>query len=136
MKEKAKILVVEAERIVAEDIRRSLENGGYTVSAIVPSGEEAIEKIKELEPDLVMTEIVLLGKLDGIETTEKIRSSFDIPVVYLTSLADPKTVERIKKSRPSGYILKPFEDRELRDVVDTAMDRYRYSKKKGSSPHS
>ena len=118
---KAQIMVVEDEGIVSEDIQKSLQNLGYTVSAAVDSGEEALVKAAESPPDLVLMDIVLKGELDGIETAAQIRSRFNIPIIYLTAYTDVKTLERAKMTEPFGYIVKPFEDRELRTAVEMAL---------------
>ncbi len=120
----ADILIVEKERIVAEDIRRSLQNLGYSVSAVVSSGDEALQKIKENLPDLILVDIVLKGDMDGIEAAEAIRSQFNVPVVYLTAYTDENLLRQAKMTEPSGYIVKPFEDRELHIVIETALRRH------------
>ncbi len=108
--EVAQILVVEDERITANDIKYSLEKVGHHVPAMVSTGEDAIEKAGEFRPDLVLMDIKLEGKIDGIEAAEAIRSKFAIPVIYLTCYSDENTIERVKTSQPSAYILKePFE---------------------------
>jgi len=109
---KTEILIVEDERITAEDIRLSLGGLGYAVTGMASSGEEAIRKAKELHPDLVLMDIVLGGDMDGIEAAKRIRARFNIPVVYLTAYADEKTLERAKVTQPFGYILKPFDDKQ------------------------
>ncbi|WP_318728245.1 ATP-binding protein [Roseofilum sp. Guam] len=118
-----KILVVEDERIIAMDIRNSLQRMGYAVVGIVSSGEKALEKVPEVKPDLVLMDIVLKGEMDGIEAGKKIIHNFKIPVVYLTSHTDPKTLERAKKTNPFGYIVKPFEERDLNTTLDIALAR-------------
>ncbi|MBW2204117.1 MAG: response regulator, partial [Deltaproteobacteria bacterium] len=110
---KAEILIVEDDGVVARDIQNRLENLGFEVYAIVPSGEKAIQKAKEDSPDLVLMDIMLKGEMDGTVAAEQIRSQFDIPVVYLTAYADKGVLERAKVTEPFGYIIKPFEDREL-----------------------
>ena len=100
-----KILVVEDEVIVAEDIASSLKKQGYAVTAIVTTGEEAIQKAAETQPSLIVMDIVLEGDMDGVTAAEKIRNYFNIPTVFLTAYADPKTLERAKKADPIGYIL-------------------------------
>lgn len=121
MGKKAKILIVDGERIIAEDIRKSLESFGHTVLAVVLSGEEALKEAEEQKPDLVLTEITLRGELDGIETAKQIRSNLNVPVVYLTALSDKKTVERVRKFKPSGYVLKPFKEKELQVIIENAL---------------
>jgi len=118
---KAQILIVEDERIVAEDIKQSLESLGYIVCAVASSGEEAIKKAEEYNPDLVLMDIVLKGEMDGIEAATKIRSHFKIPIVYLTAYADEKTLERAKLTEPFGYIIKPFDERELHTAIEIAF---------------
>ncbi len=108
--EVAQILVVEDERITAKDIKYSLEKVGHHVPAMVSTGEDAIKKAREFKPDIVLMDIKLEGKVDGIEAAETIRSKFAIPVIYLTCYSDQDTIERVKTSQPSAYILKePFE---------------------------
>jgi len=129
MKQRTIILVVEDERIVAEDIQRSLGNIGYTVSDVVSSGIEALKHIEEVRPHLVLMDIVIRGEMNGIETAETIRSQFDIPVVYLTAYADESTLEKAKVTEPFGYILKPFNDRELQSTIEMALYKHRMEKK-------
>ena len=126
---KKHILVVEDERIVAEDIRRSLENLGYAVTAVVSSGEEALQKAAEENPDLVLMDIVLKGDMDGIEAAQVMNSRFNIPVVYLTAYADDRRLQRAMVTGPYGYILKPFEDRELRTTIEMALYKFNMEKK-------
>ena len=123
--EKIKILVVEDESIIAEDIRRSLENLGYSVPSVVSSGETAINKAKEERPDLVLMDIMLKGKMDGIEAAGKIRSEFNIPIVYLTAYGDDNILARAKITEPFGYLIKPFKDRELKINIEIALYKYR-----------
>ncbi len=122
---RTEILIVEDERITAEDIRLSLGGLGYSVTGMASSGGEAIKKAGELHPDLVLMDIVLGGDMDGIEVAEQIRARFNIPVVYLTAHADEKTLERAKVTQPFGYILKPFDGRELRTSIEMALYRHR-----------
>jgi len=122
---KKHILIVEDERIVAVDIKMGLKRLGYSICGIAYSGEEAIKKAEETRPDLVLMDIVLEGEMDGIKAAAKIRSRFNIPVVYLTAYADKKTLERAKKTEPFGYIIKPFEDRELDSVIEIALYKHK-----------
>ncbi len=121
---KKRIMVVEDEGITAMRIQRSMEDMGYTVTSIVISGEEAIEKAEEDKPDLVVMDILLSGKMNGIEAAGKINSRFNIPVVYLTAYSDEKMIKTIKKTEPLGYIIKPFDERELRIVVEIAFYKH------------
>ena len=125
---KNKILVVEDESIVAEDLRRSLEKMEYTVTGIVYSGEDAIKKAGETRPDLVLMDIMLQGKMDGIEAAGKIRSDFDIPVVYLTAYGDESIQERAKITEPFGYIIKPFKERELKINIEIGLYKHHIEK--------
>ncbi len=125
----AAILVVEDERIVAEDIQKSLEGLGYTISAVVSSGKEAIKRAQEDNPDLVLMDIVLKGKMDGIEAAKHIYSEYNIPVVYLTAYADEKKLQRAKVTEPYGYLLKPFEDKELHIAIEIALYKHEMEKK-------
>ena len=122
---KKQILIVEDERIVADDIKMSLEKLGYAVPAVVCSGEEAVKKAEELRPDLVLMDIVLEKKMNGIDAASIIRSRLDIPIVYLTAYSDKKTIEKAKESEPFGYILKPFDDRELHSSIEIALYRHK-----------
>ncbi|BDZ68426.1 GGDEF domain-containing response regulator [Methanobacterium ferruginis] len=124
-----KILIVEDESIVAMDIKHRAEGLGYLVTAITPSGEEALEHVAENTPDLVLMDIVLKGEMDGIEAAQKIRDAYDIPVVYLTAYSDERTLKRAKITEPFGYIIKPFEDRELHSAVEVALYKHQMESK-------
>ncbi|MEE8469924.1 MAG: PAS domain S-box protein [Dehalococcoidia bacterium] len=126
---KAQILVVEDEGIVAEEIRGKLAALRYGVPAVAVSGKEAIEKAEETRPDLVLMDIKLKGDLDGVEAAERIRARFDIPVVYLTAYADADTLRRAKKTEPFGYILKPFEDKDLSTSIEVALYKHKMEKR-------
>ena len=118
------IMIVEDERIVAMDIKSSLENLGYSVSAIAASGETALERVAETQPDLVLMDIQLKGEMDGVKAAEQIRDNFNIPVIYLTANADNQTLQRAKITEPYGYILKPFEEKELNISIEMAMYKH------------
>ena len=124
-----KILVVEDESIVAMDIKHRLENMGYIVPAITSSGEEAVEKASETNPDLVLMDIVLKGEMDGIDAAQQIKDNLDIPVVYLTAYSDERTLKRAKITGPFGYIIKPFEDRELHSAIEVALYKHEMESK-------
>ncbi|WP_243439111.1 HD domain-containing phosphohydrolase [Fundidesulfovibrio soli] len=119
-----RILVVEDEAIVALDIRNRLTHLGYQVVAMVSTGEEAVARSGDMRPDLVLMDIMLPGGMDGIEAATLIRENFDIPVVYLTAYADQQTLARAKITNPFGYIIKPFEDRELQTTIEMAVYKY------------
>jgi len=121
----AKILVVEDEGIIAQDIKNCLENLGYEVPEVVFTGREAIDRVPDVKPDLVLMDIVLKGDMDGIETAAEIRNRFNIPIVYLTAYEDDKTLKRAKLTEPLGYILKPFEERYLRSSIEMALYKHK-----------
>ena len=110
------------------DIQRRLKNLGYIVPVVVSSGEEAITKVRENNPDLVLMDINLYGEMDGIEATSKIHSFSDIPIIYLTAYTDEKTLERAKITEPYAYIIKPFKDRELQINIEIAFYKNRMEK--------
>ena len=122
---KMNILVVEDERIVAEDIKMRLQKLGYAVPGVAFSGEEAVKKAENMQPDLVLMDIVLEKKMSGIEAASIISSRFNIPIIYLTAYADNKTLERAKITEPFGYILKPFEDREVYTTIEMALYKHK-----------
>jgi len=121
----AKILIVEDERIVAKDIENCLKELGYIVSATIASGRGAIQKVEETRPDLVLMDIHLRGDMDGTEAAQHIRDNFNIPIVYLTAYSDEKTFERAKITEPFGYVLKPFDERELYTAIEIALSRHK-----------
>jgi PAS domain S-box-containing protein len=120
---KKQILIVEDERIVADDLKASLERLGYKVSGLVSGGEEAIKKVGEFLPDLVLMDIVLKG-MGGIEAAGIIRSRFNIPVVYLSAHADRKTLEQAKLTGPFGYLTKPFDEGDLYSAIELAIYKH------------
>jgi len=119
-----KILVVEDEVIVAQDIAGRLKKLGYAVTATVSSGEEAIQKAIENPPDLVLMDIVLKGDMDGVTAAEKIRTNKNVPTVFLTAYADDQTLQRAKLTDPFGYIIKPFQQNDLRVAIEIALHRH------------
>jgi len=125
----AQILVVEDENIVAKDIQNRLRNMGYRVPAICASGEDAIDKVAQIHPDLVLMDIMLKGAIDGISAAERIRNLFSVPVIYLTAYSDEATLERARISEPFGYLLKPFEERELHTTIEIALYKHRMEKR-------
>jgi PAS domain S-box-containing protein len=124
-----RILIVEDENIVAEEVRLRLKNLGYTIAAIASSGEEAIEKVIATHPDLVLMDIQLQEEMDGVDVAEHIHAHFDIPIIYLTSYSDNDTFQRAKIAEPFGYIIKPFEERELHSAIEVALYRDKMEKK-------
>ncbi len=122
--EKTKILVVEDESIVARDIRNMLLGLGYDVSAVISDAQEAVKNAKKERPHLVLMDIMLQGEISGVEAADQIYSAFKIPVVYLTAYADETTLQRAKETEPFGYLLKPFEERELKTTIEIALYKF------------
>ncbi len=119
----ARIMIVEDERITAEDIHDILTHLGYTVTALVSSGMDAIREAGHTNPDLVLMDIRIKGDMDGIEAAREIRERFDIPVVYLTAHADRETLDRAKLAEPLGYLIKPFQEAELLASIEIALHK-------------
>ena len=123
-KQSIKILVVEDENITAKALEYSLQDAGYTVVAVVSSGEEAIRRAASQQPDLVLMDIRLKGLIDGVSAAQRIHARLDIPVVFLTAFSDPETLKRVMHSSPYGYIVKPFVEEELYDAIEQALRRH------------
>ncbi len=121
---KKRILVIEDEIVVAERIRDTLLELGYNVPAIVASGQEAVSQATALRPDLVLMDIQLQGKMNGVQAAEHVRARLDIPVIYLTAYADADTLKQARVSQPFGYILKPFRPDELHTAIEMALYKY------------
>ena len=121
---KKKILIVEDESIVAKDIQNTLKNLGYTVTAVVNKTDKAIEEIETNRPDLVIMDIMLKGKMNGIEAAANIKKRFEIPVIFLTAYADDTTLNNAKQSEPYGYIIKPFKELELKAAIEVAFHKH------------
>ena len=119
-----KILIVEDEAIVVRDISTQLEIMGYAIAGACASAEAALEMIDGTPPDLVVMDIQLSGIMDGVQAAGIIRDRYDIPVVFLTSFTGGEVFERAKKQDPFGYILKPFEERELQIVIEMALYKH------------
>ena len=132
----AKIMILEDEAIVADDILHCLEQTGYLVPAICSSGEQLISRLEKETADLVLVDVMLAGKMDGIDTARIIRERFKIPVVYLTSFTNQTMLERARETFPSGYIVKPFKKRELLATVEMALYPSRSIQKSISNVHS
>jgi PAS domain S-box-containing protein len=124
----AKVLIVDDEVVVAEDIRRQLRCLGYHVVGVVSSGGDAIRLAAEHLPDLVLMDIKLKGSMDGIEAARTIQFHHDIPVIYLTAFADDETLERARNTLPLAYLIKPFVSSDLRAAVELALFRHRVSR--------
>jgi len=120
----AKILIVEDEAVTGMDIRKSLVEMGYSVVAVATTGELAVRKAAELHPDLILMDIMLAGRMNGIEAADKIRRHCHIPVVYLTAYSDDTFLAKAKLTEPFGYILKPFREMELKTTIEMALYKY------------
>lgn len=125
---KKKILIVEDEAIVAKDISVCLSRLGYEVMQSIPSGEETLEFLKTNQPDLILLDIMLSGKLSGIDVAKVVKEKHDIPIVFLTAYADEKTVSKAKIAEPYGYVIKPFKELDLRTSIEMAL--YKFTKEK------
>ncbi|MGD1807647.1 two-component system response regulator [Dapis sp. BLCC M126] len=123
---KSKIMIVEDESIIAEDLADSLKTMGYEVVDIVSSGEEAILIAAEKQPNLILMDVMLQGEMDGVTAAEQIQSNLQIPIIFLTAYTDNKTLQRVKATNPFGYIVKPFEERNLHLTIEIALQRHQY----------
>ncbi len=120
-----RVLIVEDEVIVALELQSHLENLGYEVVGSVTSGEEAVLHADALQPDLVLMDVRLSGKMDGIEAARQIRARYEVPIIFLTAFGDEQTLERAKAVGPFGYLLKPFEERDLFATIEVALSKHR-----------
>lgn len=125
-----RVLIVEDEMVVANDLQRKLQGIGYDVPDIASTGTEAIEKASRLCPDIVLMDIVLRGPMDGIEAADRIRQSCGIPVVFLTAHADEATFQRAKISEPFGYILKPFDLHLVNITIEIGIYKHRMERER------
>jgi len=120
----ARIVVVEDEGIVALDIQSKLEVMGYEVPAVAASAAEALARVEECRPDLVLMDIQIEGDIDGVQAADQITKQLGVPVVFLTAYSDEDTLERAKATQPMGYLFKPLEERELYATVEIALHRH------------
>ena len=118
-----KILIVEDDDIIARVEDWRLKNLGYTVCGRATNGAEAMELVVNKKPDIVLMDINIKGNIDGFETAKMIRKGFNIPVIYVTSHSDGATLVRAKETKPDGFILKPFEDNDLRIAIQLALSK-------------
>jgi diguanylate cyclase (GGDEF)-like protein/PAS domain S-box-containing protein len=121
---KAKLLIVEDEAFIALEIKTRLQHMGYEVCGVVSHGEDAILQAEAMRPDLVLMDIRLKGEMSGIEAAAVIREKSRIPIVYLTSHADEETLQQAKWTAPSGYLLKPFQEKDLRVGIEMALHKH------------
>lgn len=120
-----RILVVEDDPTASFLLTNQLKKLGYSVTAAVTSGEDAIKEAENNPPNLVLMDILLEGEMDGVEAADKIRAQFNIPVVYLTAYSDEKLLQRAKITEPFAYIIKPFKERELHSNIEMALYRHK-----------
>ncbi|REE28472.1 MULTISPECIES: histidine kinase dimerization/phosphoacceptor domain -containing protein [Methanothermobacter] len=125
---RGRVVIVEDEELVAQDIRYILEDAGYEVAAIFHSAEDLLESLEKLEPDSIIMDIMLEGELDGIDAARIIKKKMDIPVLYLTAYSSDEIVKRARETEPYAYILKPFHERDIR--VNLEMALYKHEAKK------
>jgi len=116
-----KILLVEDDDIIARVEDWRLKNLGYTVCGRATNGAEAMELVADKKPDIVLMDINIKGEIDGIETTKRIKKIFNVPVIYVTSHSDGVTLQRAKETKPDGFIIKPFDDNDLRVAIELAL---------------
>ena len=119
----SKILVVDDEAIIILQLEKRLSAMGYTVAGMAASGEDAVDMARHILPDLVLMDIVMPGKMNGIEAAKIITGELDIPVVFVTSYADDSIIEKAKSVRPYGYIVKPFNELEIKAAIEVALFR-------------
>lgn len=127
----SKIMIVEDNTTVAEDCRNCLVNFGHNITSVVASGEESIRKAGEDQPDAVLMDIRLRGEMDGIDAAAQIYSLFKIPVVFLSAYSDRELLKRAKQAGSFGYLLKPFEARELHTTLETVIFKDKTEKEQG-----
>ncbi len=118
---KRKILVVEDERLIARDIAMQLRNLGHEPFGPAHTGEQAIEMAGELRPDLVLMDVHLGSAMDGIDAAQVVRTQFDIPTIFLSAFSEDANSARAQLAKPAGYLSKPFEEYELREVIEAAF---------------
>lgn len=123
LNEPRKILIAEDEKIIALDIQRTLQRLGYEVTSVVDSGLDVITHVEKEKPDLVLLDIMLNSKLDGIDAANIISTKYNIPIIYLTALKDESTVQRAKQTNYYEYLTKPFDEKKLHNVISQALQR-------------
>ncbi|HEY9046838.1 MAG TPA: LytTR family transcriptional regulator DNA-binding domain-containing protein [Ohtaekwangia sp.] len=131
--EKIKVLIVEDQLLIAEDIASKLVKHSLEVAGTCGSGEEAIEMVEDIAPDLILMDINLSGAMDGISTARVILDKYDVPIIYLSEYVDTKTIDRAKKTMPAAYLSKPFQEADLIRSIDLAFSNAR-AKREHQSP--
>lgn len=120
------VLIVEDELIIAEDLRRRLTSLGFNVTGIATTGEDAVSRVEESGPDLVLMDISLRGEMDGVEAAKLIRERTGTPIVYVTGHGDPETMQRAKSTPGFAFVLKPVDDREMQYIFEMVLNRPPY----------
>ena len=120
---KANIMIVEDEGVVSIDIRNMLKDAGYGIAAVAFQGDEAVKKAEQSNPDLILMDIGLKGEIDGIEAARRILERFHIPVVFLTGFSDEITMAKAQEVSPSGFIIKPINESELRETLEGILNK-------------
>ena len=128
MTTQVKILLAEDESIAARYLKQSLTRMGYEITGMVQSGEEVIEKVIENTPDLILMDISLSGKVDGISAVKQLHSRFDIPVIYITANTDSEVFKRAKLTDPYAYLIKPYELNQLQNAIEIALFKHDFEK--------
>lgn len=121
---KINVLIVEDEILVATDIEESLTGLGYSVQNSVATGAAAISEVEKQLPDIILMDIMLKGPMTGIEAASHIRKHHNVPIIYLTANADISTIEKAKHSLPYGYIIKPFNEKDLQTNIEIARFKF------------
>jgi two-component system sensor histidine kinase UhpB len=121
---KPRVLIVEDERIIAEDIGRMVNSQGFAVASLAAGGKEAVAKAKADPPDLILMDIVLQDEINGIDAARQIRSHHDVPIIYITAYSDEAIVEAAKTTEPFGYLLKPINEKELHIAIELALHKH------------
>lgn len=124
-----RILIVEDEIIMAMAVEQKLIDLGYEVADIVDTGEDAVKQARQLRPDLILMDIVLKGKMDGIEAAQQIHDDLDIPIIYLTAYSDDDVLKRARVTEPYGYMIKPFRKSEVKAYIEMALYKHESEKK-------
>lgn len=117
----SRILIIEDEPLIARDLKRIIENNGYTVSDICYNSDLALDRLSKQDFDIVLLDIHLKGSRNGIELAKIINEKYEIPFIYITSFADRDTIQQVKMTMPAGYVVKPFSDKEIYSAVEIAL---------------
>jgi CheY-like chemotaxis protein len=129
-KKRSTILIVEDDKNVAAVLEARLQSFGYNVCAIAETGAQAIHQNRSHEPDLILMDILLKGEMNGIETAEQIASGYDVPIIYLSCLNTDEVMDRAAKTNPYGYIIKPYNNSELRLTIEIALVKHAAAKER------